>query len=207
MCTRERYSLLRSGNSVQNCVCDRSGSAGSAAAASATIMLFIRCSRGCWKTCWWRAAIWEAVCLFFKRLSILRKCALDEGTESSEEAISSTPRKSLCIVSSRRKYGDLTILNLLSKMARMSQGPQPHCLPVTITRHAAQKSSLVIHRPINIPMAVAYHLPTRWNKGKNRNPTVVVIISRSIDDIILPLPFTDDSEKAVAMTWLAAHCA
>jgi hypothetical protein len=166
MCTRERYSLLRSGNSEQNSACDRSGSAGSAAAASATIMLFIRRSRRCWKTCWWRAAIWEAVCLFFKRLSIRRKWALDEGTESSEEAISSTPRKSRRIVSSMRKYGDLTIVNPLSSMAKMSQGPQPCCLSVTITRQAAQKSSLVMYSPINIPIDIAYHLPTRKNRGK-----------------------------------------
>jgi hypothetical protein len=132
------------------------------------------------------AAIWEAVCLFFRRLSILRKWASDDGTESAEEAISSMPCKIRCIVSSMRKYGDLTIVNPLSKIAKMSQGPQPHCLPVTITRQAAQKSTLVIYRPINILIAVAYHLPTRKNRGKNRNPTVVVMMSRSIDDVIMP---------------------
>jgi hypothetical protein len=36
---------------------------------------------------------------------------------------------------------------------------------------------------------------------------VVVIISMSTADIMLPLPFTDDSENAVAITWLAARCA
>jgi hypothetical protein len=117
-----------------------------------------------------------------------------EGTESSVEAMLSMPRRRRLIVSSMRKYGDRTIVNPLSSMAKMSQGPQPRFIPVTITRQAAQKRNLVIYSPINIPIAVAYHLPTRKNRGKNRNPTVDVIMSRSDEEIMLPLPLTEDSE-------------